>query len=149
MNYQLKTYLSVFVRNIYIQFIICYIMGFSVFLIVTLVIILLIWLLIEIKRAKHKIFAIAIILLILFFYFSIAHVFKGTNVDYKTVNGITDASKLYLSWLGGFYGNLKTITTNVIKMKWDNKNSNITINTQQSGINNLPKTSGTKSSTNK
>jgi hypothetical protein len=93
-------------------------MAFSMFLIVTLVIVLLIWLFIEIKRAKHKFFAIFIIILILFFYFSITYSLNGKTVDYKSVSGVTNASKIYLAWLGTFYGNVKTITNNIIKMDW-------------------------------
>ena len=93
-------------------------MAFSIFLIVTLVIILLIWLFIEVKRARHKIFAFALIFLILFLYLSVTYVFKDKSVDYKSVNGISDATKLYFDWLGYFYGNVKTITVNTINMDW-------------------------------
>lgn len=93
-------------------------MAFSMFLIVTLIIILLIWFFIEIKRAKHKIFAIALIILIVFLYFSVTYIFKDKPVDYKSVNGISDATKLYFNWLGYFYNNAKTITNNAIKMNW-------------------------------
>ena len=115
-------------------------MGFSIFLIVTLVIILIIYILIEIKRAKHKVFAIVVIILILFMYFSIAYVFKGQNVDYKSVHGIEGASKIYLAWLGGFYGNVKTVTINAIKMNWSANNINKTSTQNKTSIPSIDKT---------
>jgi len=103
------------------------------FLIVTLVVILLIWLFIEIKRAKHKFFAILVILVILFLYFSITIVFKDQSVDYKSMNGISNASKIYFNWLGFFYGNVKSLTLNTINMDWNGnstKENSKDINTQ-------------------
>ena len=103
------------------------------FLIVTLVVILLIWLFIEVKRAKHKFFAILIIVLILFLYFSITVVFKDKPLDYKSMDGISNASKIYFDWLGFFYGNVKTVTMNTINMDWtgnSTKDSNKNTNTK-------------------
>ena len=90
--------------------------GFA--LIVIFVIILAIWLIIEFKRMRHKIFAIFLIVMILFFYVSAAWVFRGQNVDYKSVSGLTKAGKVYFHWLGSSFGNVKTITANAIKMDW-------------------------------
>jgi glucan phosphoethanolaminetransferase (alkaline phosphatase superfamily) len=100
-------------------------MALSILLIGTLVVILLIWLYVEVKRARHKVFAIVIILLIVFFYFSVTNVFHGKTIDYKSVKGVTEASQLYFSWLGGFYGNLKTITMNTINMDWSGNNTSV------------------------
>jgi hypothetical protein len=101
-------------------------MAFSLFLIVTLVIILLIWLFIEVKRARHKVFAVALILVMIFLYFSVTYVFQGKNVDYKSVSGISDATKIYFNWLGYFYGNVKTVTMNTIRMDWGGNVTQIT-----------------------
>lgn len=99
-------------------------MALSILLIGTLVAILFIWLFIEVKRARHKIFAVTMIFLILFFYFSFTIVFKDKTVDYKSIKGVSDATHTYLLWLGSFYGNLKTITVNTIHMDWAGSNIN-------------------------
>ena len=77
-----------------------------------------IYVLVELKRFRHKIFAIFLIALILFVYLSATYVFKGRNVDLKTVPGFIEATKIYFNWLLSAFGNLKTITTNAIHMDW-------------------------------
>jgi len=86
--------------------------------IVLAVIIVAIWVLIEIKRMKHKLFAIFLIAALLFLYFSISSVFKGREINLTTPSGIFDAVKIYFSWLGYFFTNLKSVTTNAINSNW-------------------------------
>jgi hypothetical protein len=94
-------------------------MGFGVTLFVIVGLIAVIWLLIEVKRMRHKVFAIFLISLILLTYFSFLTVFKDSGVDYKSVDGLINAGGLYFSWLGSIFGNVRTITTNAIKMNWE------------------------------
>jgi len=82
------------------------------------IIIIGIWIFIEIKRLRHKLFAIFLIALILFFFFSIVFTFRGQDIDLKTVPGIVSAANLYFSWLGGIFANLKTMTSYATKMNW-------------------------------
>ncbi len=91
-------------------------LGFTIFIIA--VVIIIIWLVIEMKRFRHKMFAIFLIVLILFTYISFTIVLKEQNINLKTIPGIMEASKLYFSWLGHLFVNLKTITINVIKLDW-------------------------------
>lgn len=79
--------------------------------------------LIELKRFKHKVFAIFLICLILFAYISSTIVFKGQDINFKSASGLSKASNLYFAWLGSFFGNVKTATGNVIKMDWGSKNA--------------------------
>jgi len=90
--------------------------GITIFIIAALVIA--IWVIIELKRVRHKVFAIFLIGLILFLYFTSTFVFKGQDIDFKTIPGITTAAKLYFTFLGSIFVNIKTITTNAIKMNW-------------------------------
>jgi len=86
--------------------------------IILLVVVLAIWILIELKRMRHKLFAIFLIALIVFTYFSFSAMVKNNNVDLKTVDGLGKATKLYFLWLGSAFGNIKLITSNAIKMDW-------------------------------
>lgn len=86
--------------------------------IIVSILILGIWILIEVKRMKHKFFAIFLIALILFSYVSFSAIMKNNNIDLKTVEGLSKATKLYFLWLGSAFGNMKSITTNAIKMDW-------------------------------
>jgi len=93
-------------------------MVFGTTFLILAVLIIAVWLIIEAKRFKHKLFAIFLIGLILFSYFSFISVFKEQQIDFKSISGITSAGKLYFSWLFSVFGNFKTITMNVINMDW-------------------------------
>lgn len=85
-----------------------------------------IYIVIEIKRLKHKLFAFFLIGLLLFGYISFLFVFKGQDVDFKTIPGIIDASKLYYSWVVSVFVNFWSVTTYAIKMDWGSEgNSSI------------------------
>ncbi len=77
-----------------------------------------IYMMAELRRFKHKLWAISIIVLLLFGYISFNIVLKGRNIDYQSVSGLTQAVKIYFSWLGGIFGNMKSITSNAVKMDW-------------------------------
>lgn len=81
-------------------------------------IIIAIWVLIEIKRFRHKIFAIFLVILIIFLYFGAFVVFQDRAIDLSTISGMTDATKLYFSWLFSIFGNFKTITAGAIQLDW-------------------------------
>ncbi|MFQ5531319.1 MAG: hypothetical protein ACE5ES_01755 [Candidatus Nanoarchaeia archaeon] len=95
--------------------------GITLFIVAALIIA--IYVLIELKRFQHRLFAIVLIGLILFSYLSAAIIFRDKSVDLKTVPGIISATKIYFSWLGGIFGNFKSITANAIKMDWGTSNS--------------------------
>ncbi len=90
----------------------------GVTLLVIGILVVFIWVTIEFKRMKHKVFAIFLIALILFAYVTGMMVLRGEDVNLKTVPGIIQASKLYFSWLGSAFGNVQAITTNAIRMDW-------------------------------
>lgn len=93
-------------------------MGIGITLFVVIALILAIWIFIEVRRFRHKALAIFLIVLILFTYLSFTSVIKEKDIDFKTITGLTTATRLYFSWLGSIFGNLKTITTNAIRMNW-------------------------------
>lgn len=90
--------------------------GVTVFILAGLI--AAIWILIEIKRMKHKLFAIFLIALVLFVYFSFTAATNGKEINFKSIDGIKNIVQVYFSWLGGFFSNLKTITSNAIHMNW-------------------------------
>lgn len=93
------------------------------FFIVAIVVVA-IWLVIEMKRLKHKVFAIFLIGLIIFTYVSFTVSLKNHDVDLKSVNGVIGAGKLYFSWLGGVFGNLKSVTAYAFKQDWKDYDNN-------------------------
>jgi hypothetical protein len=84
--------------------------------------IVVIWVLIEVKRLKHKLFAFFLIGLILFTYISFSVSLKNENVDLKTVPGLIKAGKLYFAWLGSAFKNVKSITAYASSQDWNDYN---------------------------
>jgi uncharacterized membrane protein YozB (DUF420 family) len=93
-------------------------MVVGITLLAILLLVIGIWVFWELKRFKHKVFAIFLITVILFLYISMAVVFREQDIDFKTFSGINKATGLYFSFLGSMFGNLRTITTNAIRMDW-------------------------------
>jgi len=114
---KLKT-LRIAQRNVFILKTPLIKMEIGITLIIISALIIAIWILIEFKRLKHKLFAIFLIGLILFLYISLTFTLKGQNLDLKTIPGITQAGKIYFSWLASATGNFKSITSNAINMNW-------------------------------
>ena len=93
-------------------------MVIGITFIVLAVLIISIWLVIELKRFKHKIFAIFLIVLILFTYFSFSIVLKDKNINLGSMSGMVTAGKLYGSWVSVVFENIKEIAKSVIHMDW-------------------------------
>ena len=98
-------------------------MEIGVTLFITLIVVTAIWVLVELRRFRHKIFAIFLIVLIIFLYVTVSYVFKHNSVDIKTVPGVIKGTQLYFSWLGSAFNNLKFVTTNAVKMNWGSNSS--------------------------
>jgi hypothetical protein len=92
------------------------VLGVTIFVVAILIIA--IWVIIEMKRMRHKMFAIFLIGLILFSYLSFSFVFKDEEVNLTSVEGLEKAAGLYFSWFGSIFSNLKTMTANAIDMNW-------------------------------
>jgi len=105
-------------RNLFILPGLKLIMAIGITFFIVAALIIAIWLLIEVKRFKHKIFAIFLICLILFTYLSFSYTLSGQDINLKTIPGLTEAGKLYFVWLGSMFNNLKVVTANVIDMNW-------------------------------
>jgi len=97
--------------------------GIAVFVAAALIII--VWIMIEMKRVRHKVFALFLIGVIIFLFLSSSFVFKDYDIDFKSVSGITAASKIYLSWLGSAFTNFQT-TINAVKTNWEENKTNDT-----------------------
>ncbi len=97
-------------------------MAVGITILIVAVVVIAIWVLIEVKRLKHKVFAVFLIALILFVYISGTMVFKGQDIDYQSVSGMSDAAGIYFSWLGGIFSNFKSITSYAVDQDWESDN---------------------------
>jgi len=100
-------------------------MAIGVTFIIVAVLVVVIWLIIEAKRLKHKVVAVVLIMLIIFTYVSFAVVIKNNEIDLKTTSGWASAGKLYFSWLGGIFTNVKSITAYAFKQDWKKVNESV------------------------
>jgi len=101
-------------------------MAISTTLIGIVVLVIVVWILMETKKFKHKLFEIFLIFFILFLYFSFTFVVGG-KADLTSWDGISKGGSLYLSWLGSVFSNLKTITSNAIHMNWGVNGTNSSV----------------------
>jgi len=93
-------------------------MAISTTFFIVAIVIVAIWLLIEAKRLKHKLWAFFLIGLILFTYISFTVSLKNHEIDLTSVGGVIDAGKLYMAWLGGMFNNAKAVTAYASKQNW-------------------------------
>lgn len=100
-------------------------MGIAVTIIIIALVIALIWIVVELRRFKHKFFAIFLILLILFSYFGFVVTLKGKDINYKSTDGLQTVAKLYFIWVGQVFKNFKSITANAVKLDWKGNASDI------------------------
>ena len=93
-------------------------MAITTGLIILAGVIILIWVLIEMKRFKHKIFAIFLIVLIVASYFAFSQSIKGNEINYKTPSGIVKGLKLYFAWFIGLFKNVGKTAGYVTNLNW-------------------------------
>ena len=72
------------------------------------------------RNMKHKSYAIFVMLFIIFLYVSGSLVIKKGGINVYSFNGLIQGIKLYFSWLGSLFGNLKTMSGEAVKMEWAN-----------------------------
>lgn len=90
-------------------------------LIIVLVIIVII--VIKFKEYRHKIGFLVIALIIAFFGFTAFNVYTHNNLDLSNVGGIFHAGKVYFSWLGQSFSNVKTLSGYAVQQDWGAVNS--------------------------
>ncbi len=90
----------------------------GIVLIVISVLVLGIWVMVELRKFKHQLWAFVLIGLILFAYISFTLTTKNHDIDYTSFSGIMDAVKIYFSWLGGIFVNFKSMVGHAIGLDW-------------------------------
>ena len=73
---------------------------------------------VKLKYIKHKLSWIIVLVLILLFYIGFLASTAGQDLDFNTFEGSQTAIKLYLTWLGQSFDNLRTLTGQAINLDW-------------------------------
>jgi len=94
------------------------------------ILVVLIFVVIKYKELRHKFSFLVIVFLLLFLVLSFGKVYSEKKVDLTSLDGVISAGKLYFSWLGNAFANVKGLSGYAIKQDWglpDNlDNTNIT-----------------------
>lgn len=77
------------------------------------------WVMFKFRGFQQKFLTVFLIVLILFSFFSFYLAFNGKNITIKSVSDVEKLGKLYFSWLGNVFNNIKILTTQAIKMRWE------------------------------
>jgi hypothetical protein len=120
---QVRILVGLFYRNIFISLFILLNMELNVVIFIIAIIIVVIWVTYGLKKIRHKFLALFLIALVLFSFLSFGIVFRGKDISIKSVSDLGNAVKLYFSWLINVFGNLRSITTNAVKMDWAGNNT--------------------------
>jgi len=84
-----------------------------------------IWITSEFRKFKHKFWAFVLIGLVIFAYISFVVTVKKHNADLTSFKGVMKAIKIYFSWLGSIFGNLKSLTGSAVRMDWGVNESSV------------------------
>ena len=90
----------------------------GIILIIVSILVLGIWIMVELRRFKHQLCAFVLIALSLFAYISFTLTTRNHDIDYTSFSGITEAVKIYFSWLGSVFVNIRSIVGHAIGLDW-------------------------------
>jgi glucan phosphoethanolaminetransferase (alkaline phosphatase superfamily) len=93
-------------------------MALNIVIFIIAVLIVAIWIIYGLKRIRHKFLAIFLIALVLFSFLSFGFVFNGKDIPMNNFSDFGNVVKLYFSWLGSVFVNIKSMTADAVKMDW-------------------------------
>jgi hypothetical protein len=76
------------------------------------------------KEIRHKAGLVLATVFFLFLLFSVIQVYRSNKLDLTSFEGVVQAGKIYFSWLGQIFGNIKGTAGYAIKQDWS-VNSNL------------------------
>ena len=86
-------------------------------IILTILAIIFLFIILKFKEVRHKLGFIFILLLLIFFGFSVLQIYQS-GVDLKTFDGFVAATKLYFNWLANLFGNVADVSGYAIHQDW-------------------------------
>jgi len=96
-----------------------------IFFIIVALIFILVWMMIELKRMKHKILALLLVGLIVFTYITFSISLRDKDIKLNTVPGLIDAGELYFTWLSSLFLKMKAVTMYAIGIDWKTYNESV------------------------
>jgi len=90
---------------------------------IIVILVALVWGLLKIRFLKHKLYMVLLLVLVLVLYTTSSVLIAKENIDLSSFDGFVALGKAYLSWAEVLFSNVKSITSNVVKMDWSYSNS--------------------------
>ena len=78
------------------------------------------------KEIRHQFGLVVIAMLFLFLAFSVYSVYSKHKVDLTTFDGVVEAGKIYVTWLGGVGHNIVKVTGYAVHQDWGFNKANLT-----------------------
>ncbi len=82
-------------------------------------------LIIKIANEKQAIAIKLLLVLFVFFLVTAAYVYVKYDVDLSDFDGITKATRIYFSWLGQIWGNVKGVSGYIVDQQWALNSTNM------------------------
>jgi Na+/phosphate symporter len=80
---------------------------------------------VKFKEIRHKFGFLFIVFILLFLAITIWQVYKNNNLSFDTFDDLISASRIYVSWLGQVFTNVKGVTGYVVNQQWGLSNSTL------------------------
>jgi hypothetical protein len=87
-------------------------------ILIIVILIIAILMIFRFKKIKYKLLFLFLIALILFSIFTFNSAFNGKGFSINNISDFGKIIKIYFSWLGNAFNNLKTISGQAVKMDW-------------------------------
>ncbi len=77
------------------------------------------------KEVRHKLGFVVVASIVLFLVFSFYQVYMTQKLDFTSLDGVLNAGKLYVGWLGNMFGNVAKVSNYAIQQDWTLSNSSV------------------------
>lgn len=76
------------------------------------------------KEIRHQFGLVIVTFLLIFLAFSVYSVYSTHKVNFSTFDGVVEAGKIYVTWLGGVGHNIAKVTGYAVNQEWGFNNTN-------------------------
>lgn len=78
----------------------------------------------KVTNTKQAIVVKLVMILFIFLALTLGYVYVQTNPNFDSAESVIGFGKTYFLWVGSFFGNIKTITSDAINLNWEVNKTN-------------------------
>ncbi|MBS3070800.1 hypothetical protein J4407_00660 [Candidatus Pacearchaeota archaeon] len=94
-----------------------------------IILIVVVFIVMKVANVKQEIVIKLTLALFLLLTISLTYVYFKTDPDLSSVSGAVEFGKTYFLWFGNAWNNVRTLTSNTLKMDWSYNNKTMTSDT--------------------